>query len=64
MKKIVYAELVKLVNAIQTNDISTLVKKPDFDTKVIELEDKIRNHDKYITTNNLINFQIQYFMKD
>lgn len=64
MKKIVYAELVKLVNAIQTNDIRTLVKRPDFDTKVRELEDKIRNHDKYITTNNLINFQMQYFMKD
>ena len=63
MKKIVYAELVKLVNAIQTNDISTF-KRPDFDTKVRELEDKIRNHDKYITTNNLINFQMQYFMKD
>ena len=41
VKKAEYCKLVKNVNAIQTTDISNLVKKTVFDTKTIETEKKI-----------------------
>ena len=45
-----YNQLVKEVNAIQTNDTSYLVKKADYDTKIKEIQYKVPDHDKYITT--------------
>ena len=47
---VVYDELFKKVNTIQTIDTSNLVKKPDHKTRVKEFEDKIPDHDKYIIT--------------
>ena len=49
-KKIAYYELVKKVNAIQSTCVSKLVKKADCDTKIVEIEKKILDHDNYITT--------------
>ena len=34
---------------IQTNDTSDLVKKADCNTKIDEIENKVPDHDKYIT---------------
>ena len=56
VKKTLYDELVKKVNAIQTIDTSDLVKKTDYDTKLEETKRKIPNHDKYITTNDFNKF--------
>ena len=52
VKKTEYSELVKEVNNISTTDTSNLVKKTDYNTKTIEIESKINDHDdaKYITT--------------
>ena len=49
---IVYDELVKKVNAIQTADTSNLVRKTDYDKKSCKIEKKILDHDhsKYKTT--------------
>ena len=54
-KKTVHAEL---VNVIQTNDSSELVRKADYKTKSEDIEKKIPNHDKYITTND---FKLSFF---
>ena len=46
------SQLVKKVNAIQTVDISNLVKKTSYNIKVSDIEKKITVHDysnKYIT---------------
>ena len=50
VKKYVYDDLVKKVNAIQTTD--TVVNKSPYGTKIGEIEKKIldHDHDKYITT--------------
>ena len=40
LDKTEYDELVKKVNAIQTNDTSNLVKKTDYDIKISEIEKK------------------------
>ena len=53
VKKTDYDELVKKVNVIQAIDTSNLVEKTDYNTKIIEIEKKITDHDhsnKYITT--------------
>ena len=52
VKKTVYDELVKKVNAVQTTDNSNLVKKSDYNKKFNKIEKKItdHNHDKYIAT--------------
>ena len=50
VKKTVYDELVKNVDAIETTDTSNLVKKADYDIKIDEIEKKIPNHEIYITT--------------
>ena len=44
-----YDDLVKKVNAIQTNNTSNLDKKADYNTKNDETEKEIPKHDKYIT---------------
>ena len=49
VKKILCNELAKKVNAIQTNDTTNLVKKADYTTKIQDIENKIPDHDKYIT---------------
>ena len=51
VQKIVYDELVKIVNAIQTNDTSNLVKKYGYDTEISGVEKKTLDHDhgKFIT---------------
>ena len=41
-----YHQLVSKVNAINTSE---LVLKTDYKTKIKEIEDKIPDHDKYIT---------------
>ena len=51
LKKSVYDEFVKKVNAIQAIDTSDLVKKADNNTRIEDIEKKIINHDKYITKN-------------
>ena len=38
------------VNAIQTTAASNVVKKPDYNTTIDELENKMPEHDKFITT--------------
>ena len=45
--KTVYDHLVTKVNAINTSE---LVLKTDYNTKIKEIEAKIPDHDKYITT--------------
>ena len=50
-----------LINAIQTIDTSYLVKKDDYNRKIVEIEKKIPVHDNYITTpeyNKLLNYSI------
>ena len=51
-KKTEYNILVKRVNNTNTTDTSELVKKPDYDTKANEIENRItnHNHDEYINT--------------
>ena len=53
--------MVKKVNAIQTNLTSNLVKKADYDTEIKEIEDKILDHDKHVTTNDLNTFSDTIF---
>ena len=53
VKKDMYDEFIKKVNAIQTNDTSDLVKKTDYNTKIGEIEKNITDHDhnnKFIIT--------------
>ena len=47
-----YDELVKKVNAIQAIDTSDLVKKADYNTKIGDIEKRVPDHYKYITTND------------
>ena len=56
VKKILYAELVKIFNVIPSNDTSYLVKKDYYNAKLLEIEKKIPNHHKYITTYGLNKF--------
>ena len=45
--------LLLLLNIKKIPNISDVVKKPDYNTKIIEIENKIttdHDHDKYITT--------------
>ena len=46
VKKTVYDELLKKVNAIQTAGTSNLVKEADYDTRIGEIEKKILDHDQ------------------
>ena len=48
--------MVKKFNAIQTIDTSDSVIKVDYDTKIVEIEKQIPNHDEYIITNGFIKF--------
>ena len=53
LDKTEYDELVKKVNAVQTNDTSNLVKKTAYDIRISEIEKKNTDHDHsntYITT--------------
>ena len=50
IKETIYNELVKKVNALQTIDTSELVKKANYNTKLVEIKKKIPGHGKYITT--------------
>ena len=43
-------ESVKNVNNISTTDTSNLVKKADYNTKTSETENRMNDHDKFITT--------------
>ena len=62
IKKNVYNELVKNINAIKTVDISDLVKKADYDTKVEEIEKKLdHKNDKCITTQEFNNLMADNF---
>ena len=61
VKKIVYHELVKKFNAIQTND---LVEKADYNAKILEIEKKFLKMINILLLKILINYQVQYLMKD
>ena len=50
------AKRTEKINATQTIDTSDLVKKADYDTKIVENKKKIPDHDKYNTTNDLNTF--------
>ena len=56
VKKTVYDELVKKVNAIQTSDARNVVKKANYNTKIAEIEKKILDPDrsKFITIQEFI----------
>ena len=45
-------ELTAFFNCIKIPDVSSLVKKKNYNTKITEIEKKLtdHNHDKYITT--------------
>ena len=46
----------KKVNAVHVIDVSKSVKKTGYNTKIEEIEKKISNHDKYITTTSFNKF--------
>ena len=50
VKRAVYNEFLQKVNAIQTIDTNDLVKKAGRSTTIYEIEKKMPDHDKYITT--------------
>ena len=50
VKITVYNKLIKKVNSVLTSDTSNLVKNKEYDTKIKEIEDKIPDVNKYITT--------------
>ena len=52
VNKTLYDELVRKVNTLHTTGTNNLVRKADFNTKIVEIEKKIldHNHDEYITT--------------
>ena len=50
VKNTTYDELIKKVDAIQAINSSDLVKKTDYNKKFNEIEKKILDHGKYITT--------------
>ena len=47
VKRTVYDELFKTVNAVDTSD---LLQKAGYNTKIEEIENKISDHEKNITT--------------
>ena len=49
-----YNELIKKVKILQATGTSNLVKKADYNTKIEEIENKIPDHPKYITTQELL----------
>ena len=53
--------MVKKVNTIQTININDLVKKADYNTKIEEIEKKIHNDDKDITTKEFDKFTEENF---
>ena len=56
VQKTVYNKFLKKVNGIQTIDTIDLdKKKTDYDAKIKDIDNQIRNHDKYIIANDLIN---------
>ena len=46
-----HGKLIRKGNAIQTIDTSDLGKKANFNTKIKDIEKKVPNHNKYVTTN-------------
>ena len=50
VKRAVYNEFLQKVNAIQTIDTNDLVKKAGRNTTIYEIEKKMPDRDKYITT--------------
>ena len=63
VKKAVYDELLKKVNAIQTTHTCSSVKKADYNTKIDEIEKKILDYDhyKYITTQKFNKLTVESF---
>ena len=53
--------MVKKVNVVQTIHTSDLVKKPTTIKKIEDIEKKIPNHDKYITTNEFHKLTREHF---
>ena len=48
--------MVKNVDAIQTNYTIGFLREADYNTKIVEIENKIPGHDKYIATNDFDKF--------
>ena len=56
--------MVKNVNGIRTIDTSDLVEKADYNTNIEDIEKKIPNYDKNITSNKFNNLIKKILMKD
>ena len=54
----------KIDNAIQAIDTSDIVITAGYNAKIEKNENKILNHNKFITNNDFNKFQVQYLMKD
>ena len=54
VKKVVYDELFKKFNAIQTTDAGDSIKKADYNTKVDEIEKKLLTMINVLLLKNLI----------
>ena len=52
------------VNAAQAIDNSDLVIKADYDTKIVEIEKIIPDHDKYITTQEINTLPIRKYFTE
>ena len=53
--------MIKKFNAIQTNDTIDLVKKTDYSTKIDEIQIKILNDYKYVTTTEFNKLKLENF---
>ena len=59
--KRLYDKLVKKANVIQTIYTIDLVRKADYNTKNDKIENKITDHDKYITTEEFNGLMVENF---
>ena len=61
VKKSLYNESVKKLEAIQAIDTNKLVEKTDCNAKIKDIEDKIPDHFVYINTNTFNKFFSKLF---
>ena len=60
----VYHKLVENLNVTRTNDSSSLVKKDCYNRKNDEIEQKMPEHNKYITTREFNRLTAETLLKD
>ena len=60
----VYHKLVENLNVTQTNDSINLVKKDCYDEENDEIEQKMSEHNKYITTREFNRLTVETLLKD